>query len=59
MDQQQWTAIDKYISDMLVGSDAALDEAICCASPRPMELGLTSRRLESPTGPRWHSIRFS
>lgn len=32
MDQQRWTAVDNYISDILIGSDAALDEAVAASN---------------------------
>ena len=32
MSQQQWTAVDNYISDMLVGSDPVLDAALAASA---------------------------
>jgi len=37
MTQEQWTAVDRYITDMLVPSDATLDTALEASAAVGME----------------------
>jgi predicted O-methyltransferase YrrM len=55
MSQETWTAVDKYIGDMLVGSDAALEESV-----RQSEAaGLPSIQVSPPQGKLLHILALS
>jgi predicted O-methyltransferase YrrM len=46
MNQDQWTAVDRYINDLLIGPDPALDEALRASSAA----GLPAINVSPPQG---------